>query len=55
MDLPNFTAIKKLKEKLKIIEMDLEESVIKNDIKHISRELDKFEKELGKIKSFIVS
>ncbi len=55
MDLPNFTAIKKFKEKLKIIEMDLEEWAIKNNIKHVSRELDKYEKELSKIKSFILS
>ena len=55
MDLPNFTAIKKFKEKLKIIEIDLEECAIKNNIKHISHELDKYEKELSKMKSFIVS
>ncbi len=55
MDLPNFTAIKKFKEKLKIIEIDLEECAIKNNIKHISHELDKYEKELSKIKSFILS
>ncbi len=55
MDLPNITTIKKIQEKLKIIEIDLQEWAIKNNIKHVCSELDKYEKELSKIKSFIVS
>jgi cob(I)alamin adenosyltransferase len=55
MDLPNISVIKKIEEKLKIIGMELEECATKSDIKHVCDELDKYEKELSKIKSFIVT
>ena len=55
MDLPNISAIKKIEEKLKIIGMELEECATKSDIKRVCDELDKYEKELSKIKSFIVA
>ena len=44
MDLPNITTIKKIRVKIKIIEMDLEECAIKNNIKHVCGKLDNMRK-----------
>ena len=54
-DLPSILEIKKIEEKIKLFSVELEECASKNDIKHICNELDKYEKELSKIKSFILN
>ena len=54
-DLPNILAIRKIEEKIKILGIEMEDCATKNDIKHICDELDKYEKELSKLKSFVVS
>jgi DNA gyrase/topoisomerase IV subunit A len=53
--LPNKTIIQKIQEKIKILEMEVEELGTKKDIQYICSELDKYEKEISKLKSFIVS
>ena len=53
--LPTMTIIKKIEEKIKIIEMEIEELGTKKDIQYICGELDKYEKEISKMKSFMVS
>ena len=54
-ELPNILLIKKIEEKTKLLELELDECATKKDIKHICDELDKIEKEISKVKSFIVS
>ena len=54
-DLPNILEIRKIEEKIKLFSVEIEECASKNDIKHICNELDKYEKELSKIKSFILN
>lgn len=53
--LTSFSEIKSINEKIKMLEQDMEEFATKNDIRHIIGELDKYEKELIKQKSFIVN
>ena len=53
--LTSFSEIKRINEKIKMLEQDMEEFATKNDIRHIIGELDKYEKELIKQKSFIVN
>ena len=55
VDLPNILAIRKIEEKIKILGIEMEDCATKKDIKHICDELDKYEKELSKLKSFVVS
>ena len=47
--------IKRIDEKIKLMEQDMEEYATKNDIRHIISEIDKYEKELSKNKSFIIN
>ena len=47
--------IKRLNEKIKLIDQDLEEVATKNDVKYILAEIDKYEKELSKYKSFMIN
>ena len=54
-DLPNILEIRKIEEKIKLFSVEIEDCASKNDIKHICNELDKYEKELSKIKSFILN
>ena len=51
----HYSEIKKINEKIKILEQDMEEFATKNDIKHVLSEIDKYEKELIKFKSFNVN
>ena len=53
-NLPDILEIKKIEEKIKLLELEIDECGTKNDIKRICNELDKYEKELSKLKSFIV-
>ena len=55
MNLPDMTIIKNIEEKLKLIEIEMEEFGTKKDIKYICDELDKFLKEINKLKSFMVN
>ena len=54
-DLPNISFIKRLEEKIKLVGLEMEDYATKNDIKHIYNELDKYENELSKLKSFVIS
>ena len=47
--------IKKINEKIALLEQELEESATKEEMKHILGEVDKYEKELIKYKSFVVN
>lgn len=49
------TEIKKTNEKIKILEQDMEEYATKNDIRHVLGEIEKYEKELSKLKSFVIN
>ena len=55
MNFPDMSAITKIEEKLKMIELEMEEFGTKKDVKYICGEIDKYEKSLSKLKSFIVS
>ena len=55
MNFPDMSAIAKIEEKLKMIELEMEEFGTKKDVKYICGEIDKYEKSLSKLKSFIVS
>ena len=55
MILTPLTEIKKTNEKIKILEQDMEEYATKNDIRHVLGEIEKYEKEMSKFKSFIIS
>ena len=55
MSLPDMTIIKNIEEKLKLIEMEMEEFGTKKDVKYICDELDKYLKEINKLKSFMVN
>ena len=54
-NLTPLTEIKKTNEKIKILEQDMEEYATKNDIRHVLGEIEKYEKEMSKFKSFIIS
>jgi len=54
-DLPNITFIKRLEEKIKLVGLEMEDYVKKDDIKYIYNKLDKYENELSKLKSFVIS
>ena len=54
-ELVHYSETKKINEKIKILEQDMEEFATKNDIKHVLSEIDKYEKELIKFKSFNVN
>ena len=52
-ELMTFPELKKINDKIKAIEQELEGSATKEDTKHILEELDKFNQELNKYKSII--
>ena len=52
-ELMTFSELKKINDKIKAIEQELEGSATKEDTKHILEELDKFNQELNKYKSII--
>ena len=52
-ELMTFPELKKINDKIKAIEQELEGSATKEDTKHILEELDKFHQELNKYKSII--
>ena len=52
-ELMTFPELKKVNDKIKAMEQDLEGSATKEDTKHILEELDKFNQELNKYKSII--
>ena len=52
-ELMKFPELKKINDKIKAIEQELEGSATKEDTKHILEELDKFNQELNKYKSII--
>ena len=52
-ELMTFPELKKMNDKIKAIEQELEGSATKEDTKHILEELDKFNQELNKYKSII--
>ena len=54
-NLTPLTETKKTNEKIKILEQDMEEYATKNDIRHVLGEIEKYEKEMSKFKSFIIS
>ena len=49
------TEIKRINEKMKMLEQDMEEYATKSDIRHLMGEMGKYEKELNKCKSFIIT
>ena len=51
----SLSEIKKINEKIKLIEQDLEEAASKNDVKYALGDIDKYEKELIKYKSFTIN
>ena len=52
-ELMTFPELKKINDKIKVIEQELEGSSTKEDTKHILEELDKYKQELNKYKSII--
>ena len=52
-ELMTFSELKKINDKIKAIEQELEGSATKEDTKHILEELDKFNQELNKYKSIV--
>ena len=52
-ELMTFPELKKINDKIKAIEQELEGSATKEDTKHILEELDKFKQELNKYKSIV--
>jgi len=52
-ELMTFSELKKINDKIKAIEQELEGSATKEDTKHILEELDKFKQELNKYKSIV--
>ena len=52
-ELMTFSELKKINDKIKVIEQELEGSSTKEDTKHILEELDKYKQELNKYKSII--
>ena len=54
-ELPKMYLIKRLEEKIKLLGVEMEDFATKNDIKHLCDEMDKYEKELGKLKSFDIA
>ena len=55
MNFPDMSVIAKIEEKLKMIELEMEEFGTKKDVKYVIGEIEKYEKSLSKLKSFIVS
>ena len=55
LDLPNIVFIRKIEEKIKLLGIEMEDCATKKDLKRVCDELDKYEKELSKLKSFAVS
>ena len=55
LELMSFPEIKKINDKIKTIEQELEGSATKEDAKHILEELDNFDKELTKYKSLLAN
>ena len=51
----SLSEIKKINEKIKLIEQDLEEAATKNDVKYVLGDINKYEKELIKYKSFTIN
>ena len=52
---PDMSVIAKIEEKLKMIELEMEEFGTKKDVKYVIGEIEKYEKSLSKLKSFIVN
>ena len=55
MNFPDMSVIAKIEEKLKMIELEMEEFGTKKDVKYVIGEIEKYEKSLSKLKSFIVN
>ena len=55
LELMSFPEIKKINDKIKTIQQELEGSATKEDAKHILEELDNFDKELTKYKSLLAN
>ena len=54
-ELPNNSVIKRIEEKIKLLDLELDNYLTQNDILKIFNKLDNYEKELNKSKLFIIS
>ena len=53
--LPDISTVKRIEERIKLLSCEMEEYATKKDIQYITNELNKFESELSKLKSFNIS